>query len=351
MTSWFCLYVGTFAYSCFTCRFLEINVGCYRISFHMGSQCYKPGRDMWGEGGEAEMRQRGKWIRDGGVWGGCGGGFSGTQTADCPKLRWSFTLRHRAAVSPLLLLPPPVSYHRPPASPRITPRHQRAGTTSTERRRHQPPSPAPCATVLHPVRHLQCPAGGREQAAHRAHTHTLATRGFVVVTRRESGEWERYQERAPGPAAPALRRPPVAWMRHGHVCVPGSVFRRHRSVQQHQLPRAHQTASVHLQGGHPPHQPVSRGPPAPQSPAQGRTCPTPHSVPSNTHFTLIWTPEHFIYGRELTILRETKHSLIKWENPLEPDSVCTCLDRSGWEEIQGEDRGERICHIYPSYRF
>lgn len=38
-----------------------------------------------------------------------------------------------------------------------------------------------------------------------------------------------------------------AWMHHVFVCVPGSVSRRHRSVQQHQFPRTDPTSSLHLQ--------------------------------------------------------------------------------------------------------
>lgn len=60
-----------------------------------------------------------------------------------------------------------------------------------------------------------------------------------------------------------------AWIHHGHARVQGTVPRWHGSVQQHQFPRAHQTTSVHLQGGHCSDQSDRGGPPAAQSTTQG----------------------------------------------------------------------------------
>lgn len=86
---------------------------------------------------------------------------------------------------------------------------------------------------------------------------------------------------------------PLAWRHHGHVCLQGSVLRRHRSVQQHQLPRTDETPAVHLQRGYPPHQPVSRRPPAPQSPTQGKIT----AVQLILHFTCVDMWKFVINGR------------------------------------------------------
>lgn len=199
--------------------------------------------------------------------GGGGGGFTGTQTdrqqTGCPKLRWSFTLRQQAGV---LLLP--LFYHWPPASPRITQRHQTAQQAETKHR------PVTCATfpASSSTLHL-LPLVLRED---RLRTGRTWWPGFVVVTRRgalsgpRAVSWYGSQQTTGLPPPPSSSEEPLAWMHHGHVCLQDSVFRRHRSVQQHQFPRTDETTAVHLQGGYPTHQPVSRRPPAPQSPTQGR---------------------------------------------------------------------------------
>lgn len=181
---------------------------------------------IWGGGGgwdEAEGK-----IDTGGV----GVDLLGLrQQTGCPKLRWSFTLRHRAEVR-----------LQTPASPRITQRQQE------EAQGAEPKRGPLCAihSVLREDRLLRC---------------------------LETAVCCRYQERKLlrfWLSRAALTEEPLAWMHHGHVCLQGSVFRWYRSFQQHQLSRADQTPPVLLQRGYPPHQPARRSPPAPQSSAQGR---------------------------------------------------------------------------------
>lgn len=62
-----------------------------------------------------------------------------------------------------------------------------------------------------------------------------------------------------------------AWTHHVFVRVPGSVFRRHRSVQQHQFPGTDQTSSVHLQRRYSSHQSDRGSPQTPQSASQGQS--------------------------------------------------------------------------------
>lgn len=74
--------------------------------------------------------------------------------------------------------------------------------------------------------------------------------------------------------ARSAARPPApggggGWMRHGHAGVPGTAAGWHRPFQQHQLPRAHPAAAVHVPGGHPPRHPAGRGAPSPPRPAEG----------------------------------------------------------------------------------
>lgn len=60
------------------------------------------------------------------------------------------------------------------------------------------------------------------------------------------------------------------WMHHVFVCVPRSVSRRHRSVQQHELPGADPSSSVHLQRRPPCDRADRGGPQAPQGSSQGQ---------------------------------------------------------------------------------
>lgn len=148
---------------------------------------------------------------------------------------------------------------------------------------HQPSPPSPSCTLPTGVR----PAGGPAAAA--AHRARLATRVCLSLPGEERSAQLSSAQRPEAElrrlslnrAAPSEE--PLAWRHHGHVCLQGSVLRRHRSVQQHQLPRTDETPAVHLQRGYPPHQPVSRRPPAPQSPTQGKIT----AVQLILHFTCV----------------------------------------------------------------
>lgn len=162
---------------------------------------------------------------------------SDRQQTGCPKLRWSFTLRLQTPLSLTTCL----SENNSAASER----RRRKKENRKEKRQD------PCA--IH-----SCAWRGR--TALWAH---LATEDLLSLP-----AGERCFQLLPDRPAPSLE--PLAWMQHGHACLQGSVLRWHRSVQQHQLSRTDAAASVHLQRGYPPHQPVSRRPPAPQSSTQGR---------------------------------------------------------------------------------
>lgn len=139
-------------------------------------------------------------------------------------------------------------------------RHQRASNTKARRRR-EILTPVPCHLGIHSA------SSGRTGCAQGA-------LGDQRVCCRYQEKRAQRAERQPVPlslhrAAPS-EETPLAWMQNGHVCLQGSVFRRHRSVQQHQFSGTDETTAVHLQRGYPPDQPASRRPQTPQSSTQGR---------------------------------------------------------------------------------
>lgn len=174
---------------------------CFLLSFSKWAKLR-----MWSERRERCGRRGG-----GGDVG--GGGFTGTQTdrqqTGCPKLRWSFTLQHRAAVRPPAPLLLSLS-HRPPASARITQLQGRG-------------------RLAEQTGNLICfsPLGLSATSPPPARAPALRTwrRGVCC----------RYQPRSAQPASwrstgLTPSEEPLAWMHYGHACLQGSVFRRHRSI-------------------------------------------------------------------------------------------------------------------------
>lgn len=97
-----------------------------------------------------------------------------------------------------------------------------------------------------------------------------------------------------------------AWMHHVFVCVPGSVFRRHRSVQQHQFPGTDQTSSLHLQRRYSSHQSDRRSAQTPQSSSQGQT------AAETYQFTKIYFIDVYLLTALIYVFNKVSNKLIAY---------------------------------------
>lgn len=100
------------------------------------------------------------------------------QQTGCPKLRWSFTLRHQAGVR---LLPP--LYHWPPASPRIKLRYQNSSERAKKKKQNNEARRDP-DRLLVPIFSASSKLLPRVLQEDRLRTERTWRLGFVVVTRR-----------------------------------------------------------------------------------------------------------------------------------------------------------------------
>lgn len=124
--------------------------------------------------------------------------------------------------------------------------------------------PASAAEALYPRGASDCPAASAAFGRDARHWRSSdPPAGLYLLFSRLCARW-RSCVVVTGERARAY----VSWTHHVVVCLSGSVFRRHRSVQQHELPRTDQTSGVHVQRGYTPDQPARGDPQTPQSSTQ-----------------------------------------------------------------------------------